>query len=41
MSLVFGMLVTRLIFENLILKYRTYLCLKEIRGKLYEASEIF
>jgi hypothetical protein len=35
MSLIFGLLVTRLIFENLILKYRTYLCLKEVRDKLY------
>ena len=34
MALVFGTLITRLIFENLILKYRTYLCLREIRSKL-------
>jgi hypothetical protein len=36
MSLVFGTLVTRLVFEGLILKYRTYLCIKDIRNKLYE-----
>ena len=34
MALVFGTLMTRLIFENLILKYRTYLCLSDIRNKL-------
>ena len=35
-ALVFGTLMTRLIFENLILKYQTYLCLRDIRSKLDE-----
>ena len=39
MSLVFGTLVTRLIFESLILKYRTYLCLKDIRDRLHEPRQ--
>ena len=34
MALVFGTLMTRLIFESLILKYQTYLCLRDIRSKL-------
>ena len=34
MSLVFGTLLTRLIFESLILRYQTYLTIKEIRDKL-------
>ena len=34
MSLVFGTLITRLIFESFILRYQTYLCLTEIRDKL-------
>ena len=39
MSLIFGTLTTRLIFENFILKYQTYLCLTDIRKKLYENDE--
>ncbi len=39
MSLVFGTLMTRLIFESLILKYQTYLCLRDIRSKLYEGPQ--
>ena len=35
-SLVFGPLVVRLIFEGLMIKYQTYLRLSEIRNKLYE-----
>ena len=35
MALVFGTLGTRLIFENFILRYQTYLCLTDIREKLY------
>ena len=38
MSLVFGTLTTRIIFEAFILKYQTYLCLKDIRDKLNEKS---
>ena len=34
MALIFGPLVTRLIFESLILRYKTYLCLVEIKEKL-------
>ena len=34
MSLIFGTLMTRLIFESFILRYRTYLCLTEISEKL-------
>ena len=34
MSLIFGPLVTRLIFESLIIRYRTYLYLKKIKEKL-------
>lgn len=34
MALVFGTLVTRLIFESFILRYQTYLCLTEIRNRL-------
>ncbi len=36
MALVFGTLVTRLIFESLLLRYQSYKCLIEIREKLYE-----
>ena len=36
MALVFGTLVTRLIFESLIIRYRTYTCLMEIKDKLHE-----
>ncbi|QXD22716.1 hypothetical protein F7C95_12260 [Opitutia bacterium ISCC 51] len=38
MSLVFGPLATRLIFESFILRYQTYLCLTEIRDKLHESE---
>ena len=38
MSLVFGTLMTRLIFESLIIRYKTYLCLTEIRDKLQDAK---
>ena len=34
MSLIFGTLITRLIFETFIIRYRTYLCLKEIKEVL-------
>lgn len=34
MSLVFGTLMTRLLFESFILRYQTYICLNEIREKL-------
>ena len=34
MSLIFGPLLTRLIFEGLILRYQTYICLTEIKTKL-------
>ena len=34
MALVFGTLMTRLIFESLILRYRTYQCLLAIRHRL-------
>ena len=34
MSLIFGPLVTRLIFESFILRYRAYTCLTEIRERL-------
>ncbi len=36
MALVFGILLTRLIFESFILRYQTYLCLQDIRTKLHE-----
>jgi hypothetical protein len=38
LALVFGVLMTRLIFENFILKYQTYVCLREISDKLNEKS---
>lgn len=34
MALIFGTLMTRLLFESFILRYETYLCLTEIREKL-------
>jgi hypothetical protein len=34
MALVFGTLMTRLIFESFILRYQTYICLTEIKDKL-------
>lgn len=36
MALVFGTLLTRLIFEGFILRYQTYICLTDIRDKLIE-----
>ena len=36
LALVFGILLTRVIFESFILRYQTYLCLQDIRSKLYE-----
>ena len=39
LSLVFGIIVTRLVFEGLILKYRTYLCLRDIRDSLHERQK--
>lgn len=38
MALVFGTLLTRLIFENFILRYQSYLCLTQIRDKLIETK---
>jgi len=38
MSLVFGTLLTRLVFEALIVRYKTYICLTEIRDKLHDAD---
>ena len=35
-ALIFGPLVTRLIFESLILRYQTYLMLTEIRDTIHE-----
>jgi len=37
-ALVFGTLVTRLIFESFIIRYQTYLCLTDIRKKLDDRS---
>jgi hypothetical protein len=34
LSLIFGILITRLIFESFMLRYQTYLCLTEIRNTL-------
>ena len=36
MSLVFGTLMTRLIFESFILRHQTYVCLVDIKNKLNE-----
>lgn len=36
MALIFGPLMTRLLFESFILRYQSYLCLNEIREKLNE-----
>lgn len=33
-SLTFGTLMTRLIFESLLIKYQTYLCLMKIKDRL-------
>lgn len=38
MALLFGPLLTRLIFESYILRYQTYLCLTEIKATLNERS---
>ena len=38
MALVFGCLLTRLIFESLLVRYQTYVCLMEIKEKLDEKS---
>ncbi len=38
MSLVFGTLVTRLLFETLIIRYETFILLRDIRDKLNEAN---
>jgi|GEM_PF-756962 len=40
MSLIFGTLVTRLIFESLLIKYQTYILLKKINEKLTESKSI-
>ena len=36
LALVFGVLVTRLIFEGFLLRYQTYILLSEVRDKLNE-----
>lgn len=36
MALIFGPLITRLLFESFILRYQNYLCLKNIERKLYD-----
>ena len=36
LALIFGTLLTRLIFESFMLRYQAYLCLQDIRNKLYE-----
>ncbi len=38
MALIFGLLLTRLIFEGFILRYQTYICLVDIRSKLNEKA---
>jgi len=38
MSLVFGTLLTRLLFEALIIRYETFILLRDIRDKLDEAN---
>ena len=38
MSLVFGTLGTRLVFESFLIRYQTYICLAEIRDKLNEEN---
>jgi hypothetical protein len=40
MSLVFGTILTRLIFESFILRYQTYIMLEEIRDKLRNGEPI-
>lgn len=39
LALVFGTLLTRLIFEGFILRYQTYLCLVDIRSKLLDDAQ--
>jgi len=39
-SLVFGILVTRLLFESFIIRYQTYICLTEIRRKMDEGTRV-
>ena len=39
MSLLFGPLLTRMIFENMMLRYTTFLYIKEIRNTLNNASK--
>lgn len=34
MAIIFGPLLVRLIFENFMLRYQTYICLTEIREKV-------
>jgi hypothetical protein len=34
MSLIFGTLITRLVFESFILRYQSYILLRDIRDKL-------
>jgi hypothetical protein len=34
LTLVFGPLLTRLVFESFVLRYQTYTCLTEIRDRL-------
>ena len=38
MSLTFGLLLIRVLFEHFILRYKTYQLLKDIRDKTYEAA---
>jgi hypothetical protein len=38
MAITFGPLLTRLIFEGLIVKYQAYLFLKDIRNKMYDQA---
>ncbi len=38
MSLIFGILITRLICEIFILRYQTYICLTDIRSKLWTSK---
>jgi len=38
MALIFGTLLTRMIFESFILRYQSFKNLKDIRDKLYESK---
>jgi len=40
MALVFGTLVTRLIFEGFILRYQSYVMLKDIRDQLHGKQRV-